>query len=164
VKKHSHFSKSLYKTKKYLKRRELLLENNNLLKDRYFGTNINGRYECILCHTLHTTVESYVRHKNGKKHNEKINIQNKPIKVLKHCGKKIMRNKIEGFVIEVNINDFTYPKYSFEEKNGTFIHFHFKDYKPFTYFVNYFINEKSLSDFYDKKSRKYYFYCCKEII
>lgn len=157
VKKNIKLNKSQYKTKKYLKRNELIIQQNKLDTDKYFTTNLNGRYECSLCNTVHTTIESYVKHRSGKKHVEKIQNLTKKLKNLQYFGKKIIKRGKEGFVIEVNINDFTYPEYSFEENNGTFISFSFKNYNTFSYFVNYLIEEETFYDFYDKKLRKYFF-------
>ncbi|RVD90835.1 splicing factor 3A subunit 2 [Tubulinosema ratisbonensis] len=162
VKKHIKLNKSQYKTKKLEKQKELLIQEHKLVADKYFTINSNGRYECSLCNTVHTTIESFVRHKNGKKHKEKIQINLKPLKNLQHFGKKLIKKSQEGFVIEVNISDFTYPNYFLTKNNGTFILFNFKGYAPFTYFLNYSVNEESFYDFYDRKLKKYFFIAFKK--
>ncbi|KAG5859308.1 splicing factor 3a subunit 2 [Encephalitozoon hellem] len=60
--------------KKHRKERNkrLLLEVYGLTTDQNLSKDGAGRYICVVCKTKHLTEMSYVRHREGKKHKEKL--------------------------------------------------------------------------------------------
>lgn len=51
---------------------KLLFEAHNLGSDPNLSRDNAGRYMCVLCKTKHLTELSYVRHREGKKHNKRL--------------------------------------------------------------------------------------------
>lgn len=99
-----------------LQQNKRLNELFNISKDPYFIKNNLGKYECILCNTLHTSNESYLNHINGKKH--QLNLLRREEK-QEIVGKSI--DIIKNDYVKTGIPSYNITKIKDEDKFGLFI-------------------------------------------
>ncbi|TBU04397.1 subunit 2 of splicing factor 3A [Hamiltosporidium tvaerminnensis] len=80
--------------------KKIIEETSSIIKDKYHRINSIGKYECLLCYTLHNTEINYISHCQGTKHQNLLKKQIDTEKIIdlkknKLSPKYIIRNIIQ---------------------------------------------------------------------
>lgn len=138
----------------------LLRRLHGLNADPHFVTNSSGRYECSLCHTLHTTVQSFVLHKNGKRHRERLaRTQRKAVARPEYIRtRSLLVGEQRGFGVEIEfVKARRHPVYRFDETpSGNFLYISAEPYRVLGFRYEGRVTGDHLSEHFDAKERKYF--------
>lgn len=142
------------------KSKAILKKMYNLESNPYFAVNANGRYECSLCHTVHTTIQSFVLHRDGKKHNEslkqrqrKLNLRPSDIRL-----RSLLKEGLRGFGLEIRVEKARkWPVYKFIESSGEgIVYVEVDPYRTVGFRYRGSIVCNHLSEHFDPREKKYF--------
>lgn len=138
----------------------LLKKMHGLDADPHFVTNSSGRFECGLCHTLHTTVHSFVLHRGGKRHRERLararrRATARPAYVR---TRSLLKNGLRGFGVEIEFGKTRrHPVYEFEEtSSGSILYICAEQYGVLGFRYEGRVTGNYLSEYFDVKERRYF--------
>nr|AAT12311.1 spliceosome-associated protein 62 [Antonospora locustae] len=138
----------------------LLKRLHGLDADPHFVTNNSGRYECSLCRTLHTTVQSFILHKSGKRHCKML--AGAQIRAVARPGyirtRSLLMDGLRGFGVEIEfVKARKHPVYRFEEtSSGNFLYISAVPYKVLGFRYEGQVTGDNLSEYFDEKERRYF--------
>lgn len=103
------------------KSKAMLKKIHGLEEDPHFVVNASGKYECNLCHTVHTTVQSFVMHRYGKKHGENVKRKHKilSLRASDIRIRSLLKEGLKGFSLQISLEKGRrWPSYCFVESPG----------------------------------------------
>lgn len=138
----------------------LLRRMYGLNTDMHFCTNSGGKYECSLCHTVHTTIQSFAAHRAGKRHSAraKRQIARPAPKIGNVKVRGLVKDGLHGFGVEIELGKARQrPQYKFvETQNESIVYVCAEPYKVrgFRYKGN--VVSDHFSEHFDAKERRYF--------
>lgn len=138
----------------------LLRRMHGLDADPHFVTNSSGRYECSLCHTLHTTVQSFVLHRSGRRHRGRLARAQKSAAARPECirTRSLLVGGLRGFGVEIEFGKARrHPVYRFDETpSGNFLYVSAEPYRVLGFRYEGHVTGDHLSEYFDTKERRYF--------
>ncbi|KAF7682458.1 Splicing factor 3A subunit 2 [Astathelohania contejeani] len=158
--------------------KKLLTEITDISQDPNVRKNHLGKYECLLCYSIHNTESSYLIHSKGKKHTTNLNSKIDVIKsksigstklaIPKYVIRSVIDGKYKGWLIQLNYTKSAVPPFykfissleqaieSFDAQ-AAYIVFICDGYENIGFkFPNFTIRKENFIEYFDIKKRKFF--------